>query len=208
MNVLDPLGPPLPDELGRSMRLPFVRVVDGFLDDASCAAFVARIDVDAAPAPVTTARGPVMRPDLRNNERVMFDDVDAAAALFARMAPFVPAELRGEPRTTQTQGPTWRAVGLNERFRGYRYRPGQRFAPHFDGCFARSETEQSAITVLLYLNDGCGGGATRLLDYGVTVAPKRGMLFLFDHYLLHEGAEVTAGEKHVLRSDVMYQRIR
>jgi hypothetical protein len=205
MQVRDPLAG-FDDELfsGR-MRLPFVRVVDGFLDDDACDALIARIDAGAAPAPVTTTRGMVMRPDIRNNERVMFDDDGGAAALFARMAPFVPAELWGEPRTTQREGPTWHAVGLNERFRGYRYRPGQRFAPHYDGCFARSATEQSAITVLVYLDEGCVGGETRLLDYGVVVTPKRGTLFLFDHYLLHEGAEVISGEKHVLRSDVMYR---
>lgn len=59
--------------------------------------------------------------------------------------------------------------------------------------------------MLISLNEGCVGGDTRLLDFGVVVTPKRGTLFLFDHSLLHEGAEVTAGEKHVLRSDVMYR---
>jgi hypothetical protein len=29
---------------------------------------------------------------------------------------------------------------------------------------------------------------------------------VFDHYVLHEGAVVEAGMKHVLRSDVMYLR--
>lgn len=206
MHVHDPLAAAAEEPFSLRRHLPFVRVVDGFLDHATCDALVARIDAEAAPAPVTTSRGMIMRPDIRNNERVMFDDVTGAAALFAKMAPLVPGTLRGEPRTTQREGPTWHAVGLNERFRGYRYRPGQRFAPHYDGCFARSPDEQSAITVLIYLNEGCGGGETRLLDFDVTVVPKRGMLFVFDHYLLHEGAEVTAGEKHVLRSDVMYRR--
>lgn len=205
MQMHDPLVGLEEDLFSLGRRLPFVRVVEGFLDDAACDALIARIDAGAAPAPVTTTRGMVMRPDIRNNERVMFDDVEGAASLSARMAPFVPETLRGEPRTTQREGPTWRAVGLNERFRGYRYRPGQRFAPHSDGCFARSDTEQSAITVLISLNGGCVGGDTRLLDFGVVVTPKRGTLFLFDHSLLHEGAEVTAGEKHVLRSDVMYR---
>ena len=204
MHVHDPLAAAAEDLFSLRRHLPFVRVVEGFLDDDACDALVARIDAGAAPAPVSTSHGMIMRPDIRNNERVMFDDVEGATSLFARMAPFVPKTLRGEPRTTQREGPTWDAVGLNERFRGYRYRPGQRFAPHYDGCFARSRTEQSAITVLIYLNEGCIGGETRLLDFDVTVVPKRGTLFLFDHYLLHEGACVTAGEKHVLRSDVMY----
>jgi saccharopine dehydrogenase (NAD+, L-lysine-forming) len=33
-----------------------------------------------------------------------------------------------------------RPVGVNERFRCYRYEPGQRFAPHYDGAYQRSAT--------------------------------------------------------------------
>ena len=32
------------------------------------------------------------------------------------------------------------------------------------------------------------------------------MALLFQHRLLHEGAEVTAGVKYVVRSDIMYRR--
>lgn len=64
--------------------------------------------------------------------------------------------------------------------------------------------EGSAVTALFYLNDGFAGGETRLIDYEVTIAPKRGALFLFEHAMLHEGCEVTAGTKYVLRSDAMY----
>ena len=191
-------------------RVPFVRVVRDFLDADACAALKARIGAyGPQAAPVTTMHGAVMRPELRNNDRVMFDDVDLAASLFERARRWLPSTLRGDdgPRTTTQHGATWQAVGLNERFRGYRYRPGQRFAPHFDGCFARTDDETSALTFLVYLDDGCTGGETNVLDWGVQVRPATGTLFLFDHYVLHEGAVVTAGEKNVLRSDVMYRRI-
>jgi prolyl 4-hydroxylase len=181
--------------------------MDGFLPPTECATLLSRITaMEPQAAPVTTARGAVMRPDLRNNERVLFDDAELAASLFERARAFLPIELRGEPRTTQTDGPTWKLAGLNERFRGYRYQPGQRFAPHLDGCFRRTDDEQSALTFLVYLDEACVGGETRLLDWGVTVTPRRGTCFVFDHYLLHEGAVVTEGQKHVLRSDVMYRK--
>lgn len=187
--------------------VPFVRVVDRFLDEAACDALKARITaLSPALAPISAAEGMVVRTDVRNNERALFDDVPLAETLFAAARPFLPETLRGMPRTTDTDGPTWSASGLNERFRGYRYRPGQRFAPHYDGCFARNAEERSAITFLIYLDEGFVGGETRILDWSVTVAPKKGSLFVFDHYVLHEGAVVEAGEKHVLRSDVMYRR--
>jgi hypothetical protein len=208
MRVIDLVTSSLPAE-HETRRPPLVRLVEGFLDESRCDEMRSRIDrLSPSAAPITTHRGPVMRPDIRNNERVMFDDRALAAAWFERVAPFVPNTLYGEiPRTTHGSGPEWKAVGLNERFRGYRYRPGQRFAPHFDGSFRRAPDEISAITFIVYLDDGCGGGETILHDEGVIVPPKRGALFLFDHHVLHEGALVTSGEKYVLRSDVMYRRV-
>ena len=183
-------------------RAPFTLLVDDVLAPAECEALMRRIDASSpAVAPITTGRGFEMRPDIRNNERVIFDDVALAADVFRRLQPFIPAELR--ERDGLLLG---RAVGLNERFRGYRYSEGHRFAPHFDGAFARNERECSELTLLLYLNDGFLGGATAFCDWEVRVVPKRGQALLFQHAIRHEGCAVDGGRKYVLRSDVMYQR--
>ncbi|HXU74053.1 MAG TPA: 2OG-Fe(II) oxygenase [Polyangia bacterium] len=180
-------------------RIPYVAFVEEALTPAQCAALTARIEAEApAPAPINVAGGAVMDArDCATSQRVMFDDVALAGELFASTRAWLPGELAGGA-----------LVGYNERFRGYRYRPGQRFAPHFDGAYFRPLTargrEGSALTALFYLNDGFAGGETRLIDYEVTIAPKRGSLFLFEHAMLHEGCAVTAGTKYVLRSDAMY----
>ena len=96
-------------------------------------------------------------------------------------------------------------IGLNERFRFYRYDPGEQFAPHTDGCFRRDNGEESLLTFMIYLNEGCEGGETNFGE--VRIVPKTGMTLIFDHYLLHEGAAVVSGRKYVLRSDVMYGRV-
>lgn len=69
----------------------------------------------------------------------------------------------------------------------------------------------SLLTFMIYLNEGYEGGETQFDDAAksppgesVSVAGKVGMALVFEHELLHEGAEVTAGVKYVLRSDVMY----
>ncbi|TMQ11763.1 MAG: hypothetical protein E6J90_18865 [Deltaproteobacteria bacterium] len=98
----------------------------------------------------------------------------------------------------------WRAVGVNERFRCYRYEPGQRFAPHYDGAFRRSRTEQSELTFMVYLNDDFVGGDTAFHELDVVVRSKAGMALLFQHRLLHEGCVIRSGVKCVLRSDMMY----
>lgn len=146
-------------------------------------------------APITTALGFVHRPDIRNNTRVMCDDVQLAGQLWARIRPAVPEQLRG-----------WQAVGLNERLRFYRYEAGQAFRWHYDGSFRRSAQEQSQLTLLLYLNEGFVGGATMFKD-GPVVAPRQGMALFFQHPILHQGETVREGRKYVLRSDVMYRRL-
>ncbi len=189
------------DEEGLGLfRIPFVRIVDDVLSAAECRALVERVEsMGMDVATINRGNGKTeLNTRYRDNDRAIFDDVDLAADLHRRLACAIPETWSGGAR----------AVGLNERFRAYRYGPGQRFLPHFDGCFRRDEREASEITVLVYLNDAVAGGATRLCDFGFDVVPKRGMALLFQHIVLHEGLPVTAGNKYVLRSDVMYRSAR
>ena len=121
----------------------------------------------------------------------MVDSPERANDIWSRLSADVPPVLDDR-----------RAVGLNERLRFYRYGPGQRFAPHTDGCYRRKSGEESFLTLMIYLNGGARGGETRFENASITPAP--GLALLFDHYLMHEGARVLEGQKYVLRSDVMY----
>jgi prolyl 4-hydroxylase len=181
-----------------------VFVIHDFLSADECAEYV-RITEAAGygPAPITTAGGFVMAPEVRNNERVIIDNWAWAERLWERARPLVPSPFRGSP-----------AVGLNERFRFYRYDEGHTFRPHIDGHFARNE-DRSRLTFMVYLSGGCEGGETVIYfgDDGLThpdgaelrVRPEAGKALVFYHYLLHEGAPVRAGRKYVLRTDVMYR---
>lgn len=173
---------------------PLVFSIDGVLTEAESTQMIARVeDLGPEAAPITTGAGFVMRPDIRNNTRVIFDEPSLAAVLFERIREFVPAQLFGR-----------RPVGVNERFRCYRYEPGQRFAPHYDGAYQRSADECSELTFMVYLNEGFEGGTTAFHDFGVEAIPRTGAALLFQHRLLHEGCVVRSGRKYVLRSDVMY----
>lgn len=174
---------------------PLAWTVANMLSPSDCAALVARIDeLGPEEAPISTPAGFVMRPDVRNNKRVMFDDHAMAAELFGRVREVVPAQLCGMT-----------PVGINERFRCYRYEPGQRFAPHYDGAYVRNDQERSLLTFIVYLNEGFGGGTTAFCDYECEAIPRTGSALLFQHLLLHEGCTVTSGIKYALRSDVMYR---
>ncbi len=177
------------------MDRPLWWTVDGVLSPEECRALIERIEA-AGPelASINALGGPLIDERVRNNTRVIFDDEALAALLFARVRATVPERMMG-----------MRLVGANERLRCYRYAPGQRFAAHYDGSFARDERERSLLTFMVYLNEGFAGGATALLDLEVEVAPRTGRALLFQHALLHEGAEVTQGVKYAVRSDLMFR---
>lgn len=115
------------------------------------------------------------------------------------------------------------AVGLSPNIRIYRYKPKQFFDAHYDDSNTvisdfdqgRPIHTKTTWTLLLYLTseaDGCRGGETvffpndrRVAKEEVAVAPETGMVLLHKHgndCMLHEGREVTAGEKWIIRSDV------
>ncbi len=195
MDVLIPAhGRPYVEGDSLDLTSPLAVTVPAVLSPSECAGLIDRIEsLNPAAAPVSTPRGMVMLPDVRNNTRVVFDDVPLAKLVFDRLAGAIPRTLCG-----------MRAVGANERFRCYRYEPGQRFAPHYDGSFARSSTERSLLTLMVYLNEGFVGGDTAFHDFGVAARPRTGMALLFQHMLLHEGCIIETGVKYALRSDVMY----
>jgi hypothetical protein len=173
-------------------------VLRNFLLRERCEQEIARSEqVGYEDAPITTGSGFVMRKDIRNNARIMRDDPALAEELYQQAKPFLPQEWYG-----------WRPVGFNERFRYYRYDPGQKFAPHSDGYFQRDNGERSQFTFMLYLNDGFEGGATAFhkSDPPLLVQPECGMALVFYHHQLHEGMPVLRGRKYVLRTDVMYRK--
>ena len=172
-----------------------VYTVSGLADPRLCAGLIGEAEAagfDAAP--ISAGGGFVMAPQVRNNTRVMYDDLVLAARLWTLLQPWV-----------RTSRDGWQALGLNARFRIYRYHVGQRFRWHYDGAFHRSQTEQSLVTVMLYLNDDFEGGKTEFDDGEIhTVRPVCGDFLLFDHPIRHQGSTVTHGTKYVLRTDVMY----
>ena len=101
-------------------------------------------------------------PDVRNSTRVMVDDDVSAHALFHRIQRFLPPTWHRSSRLTPGEA-VWQLEGLNERLRFLRYEPGEKFEPHLDGSFVRTDGDKagdrSFVTVLLYLNTGTGACA-------------------------------------------------
>jgi hypothetical protein len=182
-------------------------VLHDFLSDAECAALVAAAEAAGfGAAPINTGFGPRVRADVRNNDRAMIDDHALAAGWFERARPLLPARLG-----------RWEPCGLNERFRHYRYAPGQKFDWHLDGAYHRENGEASRLTFMVYLTGGVAGGCTafnlgregavRDADPLLRVLPVAGKALVFRHDVLHTGEAVLAGVKYVVRTDVMCRRL-
>ena len=83
-----------------------------------------------------------------------------------------------------------------------------------DGAYVTPDgKETSFYTLHLYLNENpSGGGATTFHSFDMkrefNVEPKPGRVLIFQHRsLLHSGADVTAGIKYTLRTDLMYRKV-
>lgn len=134
--------------------------------------------------------------DLRKSERCIIDSFAMADDLIKVLYPYLPKVFQGKGISC-----------VNERMRFLKYHPGDYFRPHMDGCFTR-DGQVSKITLQIYLNEGFQGGSTRFLSYDgreyVDVVPKIGDVLIFQHRLLHEGAQLIQGVKYTIRTDVMY----
>ena len=111
-----------------------VKITKGDLTLASneCEQLIARGEgIGFEAATVATPAGPKMMTNVRNNDRVTFDDGELAGFLWGRIKPYLPAQIDG-----------WTASGLNERFRFYRYDASQRFNAHRDGVVAIVEVDK------------------------------------------------------------------
>ena len=181
-----------------------IATIDGFLSEAECSEAILNGEARGfEDATVTTASGAVRLTDVRNNDRVIFDDIDWADLLYKRLATVLPKEFDGT-----------HPVCLNERLRFYRYDVGQKFDWHRDGYFQRDEL-RSRFTFMIYLNEDFEGGGTSFDSRSFasdaferfTIRPKTGMALIFHHPVMHRGDAVTRGRKYALRSDIMYRRI-
>lgn len=129
---------------------------------------------------------------VRSNDRAQIVAPRLAAELFALVGPSLPPVVHGR-----------RLVALAPRLRFYRYRVGQRFAPHRDGI-ENGDGASSLVTVLVAVQRAVRGGATHFLATKERVLLEPGDVLWFQHSLLHEGCAVEEGEKLLVRTDAMY----
>jgi prolyl 4-hydroxylase len=105
--------------------------------------------------------------------------------------------------------PAW-----GERVQGQRYHPGQEFQAHHDFFHVGTDYWEQEIkrggqrswTAMAYLNDVEEGGITEFTGYGARMAPRRGMLLIWNNAMIdgrpnfdtqHASLPVVKGVKYV-----------
>jgi prolyl 4-hydroxylase len=171
----------------------YIFTIDDFWTKQECEEFIKKSEgIGYEPATVNTEKGAVRVESIRNNNRVIYNDIDLANNLWLRFEQFAPTKIGNS-----------KAIGFNELFRFYKYESGQQFKRHKDQSFIRDEFEASYYTFMIYLNDHYEGGETTFNN--LTIQPKQGTALVFLHDLEHEGSPVKQGVKYVLRTDIMFR---
>lgn len=171
-------------------------IVRGFLDEATCASLIRRIDERRRPSEIADDVGIAK---FRTSETCDLDWRDpVVATVDSRIA-----QLLGLP------------LAASEPLQGQRYAPGQEFRPHtdtfepgrYDFLVHTADRGQRTWTAMCYLNEPEDGGATRFKAIGKTVQPETGKLLAWNNLLpdgrpnpatLHQGMKVRRGTKYVL----------
>ncbi|HYC65798.1 MAG TPA: 2OG-Fe(II) oxygenase [Reyranellaceae bacterium] len=171
-------------------------IVRGFLDPATCAALIERIDQRRRPSEIADDIGIA---NYRTSETCDLDPGDPlVAAVDSKIA-----------------GLLGLALETSEPLQGQRYAPGQEFKPHtdtfepggYDFYVHTADMGQRTWTAMIYLNEPEDGGATRFKTIGKTVKPEAGKLLAWNNLLpdgrpnpatLHQGMKVRRGTKYVL----------
>ena len=175
---------------------PLVWTIADVLDPTECARFIGRMRnaEDATVAPIVGHDGEEIDLEVRNNTRIMFDDIDLAGTLWPRVRGSIPPALMGLT-----------VAGLNERFRVYRYAEQQHHGSHWDTSIELPDGRTSLLTFMIYLNDDFEGGETSFDEIDEIVIPRQGHAVVFQHRVVHTARPVMRGEKFALRSEVFYR---
>jgi hypothetical protein len=173
-------------------------------------------------APVSLSR------DIRHNDNVTWVvDKTTDELIWQRCAHLMPAPaLAGKSLTDPDNLYEGRqSVGINARFRFYRYKEGDFFKFHTDGAWPGSRVikqklvtdaypdRYSEMTFLMFLSEDFDGGATRFRvnREDIDIRTPAGSVLCFPHgmhplHRVHSSVPITRGTKYIARSDVLFQQ--
>ncbi len=162
------------------------------------------------------------------SERASLYNVSFAKTLWQRVRSHINLIQQAEaPITAWNRGEVYRAVGINPLFRFIGYKTGGELTTHYDFPFEDGKYK-SLYSLVLYLTTN-NTGATLFIedpqknewqkDYSdwpedrhgkiiEKVLPSAGKALIFPHYLLHKSDIVSNEYKLIIRTDIMFEKIK
>lgn len=163
-------------------------------------------------------------------------DAEWANALWMNIKDKVPAYRVVTPNSRlfkdEEVGSVWKAVGINPLFRFMKYLPGSLLIPHYDGPVTlHSGLVKSGMTLVLYLDTQSHGGKLRFIQDGQENLPlvecntedwqvepdndqvfkeamtEPGDAWLFDHFVVHDSSRLIQGEKTIVRTEIVFEKV-
>jgi prolyl 4-hydroxylase len=151
-------------------------IVDNFLAPEECEKLIARSEsLGYKHADVDVHGQRQMLSMIRTNERVDMESLEIAEQFWKKLRTLKIPKIDSE-----------QPIGVTPFFRFYRYEGEQKFNMHKDGRKEYSGNH-TRMTMLVYLNDLEGAGATRFRDADIDVFPQSGKALVFQHELWHAG---------------------
>ena len=189
-------------------------------------------------SPSGGGHGRTGREDPRTNKFCVFEDNKLSNYIWEIVKSSLPHDLTFLGKNiyfnSHTKGSEWSPKFVYDKMRIYKYDVGEVFPEHIDYKVKRQiiedgkeYTQQSFLTLLIYLNDDFVGGETgywpdhngihcRFVrdiekqsckkDHQIVIKPKTGVCVIQDQNILHEGLPTTKGTKYILRSDIIHQK--
>ncbi|MES1912929.1 MAG: hypothetical protein MHM6MM_005145 [Cercozoa sp. M6MM] len=154
----------------------------------------------------------------RSGKRFLMLAPEFVDVMWQRLSPlFNRTEKQGMVPFGHEKSTRWEPCGINPMLRITKYDPGDKFSPHRDSAFVAAPGIESAMTLLVYLNQDCEGGHTVFYqdtsishvvpgqNIKLRHVPQTGAALLFPHDVIHAGDTVERGYKYILRCDVLFE---
>jgi hypothetical protein len=213
--------------------------IDHVLDQKTCKSIIDHCNQKGwnKSSPSGGGHGRTGKEDARTNEFCVFHDEQLAEKLWDEVNGHLDdnlAYLGDNVYFNQKKGCEWTPEFIYDKMRIYKYEPGDEFPEHIDYKMKRDSyknsvkiTDQSFLTLLVYLNDDFEGGETgywpdhtgihcrflrdeekqgKAKEHQVVIKPYVGQAVVQDQNILHEGLPTTKGTKYILRTDVIHRR--
>jgi hypothetical protein len=178
-------------------------IADNFFTPAECKKLIElseKVGYTEAAVNIGENKGYINK-NYRDSDRVMIDDTNLASYIFEKCKNHMPIAYEGGY-----------LLETNERMRFLKYdHPGAKFKRHCDANFARNKSEESLITLQVYLSEDIKGGETTFFDpvfpsNKYSCVPKIGRVLLFrQRGWEHEGSILESGLKYTFRTELMYK---